>query len=108
MYSSGMKTLSNLEVYVLPETQMRDGMYFLEQRYTREDNQYLSCYNARDYSDYVISLDVNNMHSGFCISERLLVIFTGFHRRMFRIYDTCFLMFRMYRYSPSDTFSRVV
>ncbi|XP_055938352.1 uncharacterized protein LOC129989243 [Argiope bruennichi] len=67
-----LKLLSNVEDYVLLETQMRGGICFLGQRYAQANNPYLSCYNPDEPTNYIVNLDVNNLY-GHCMSEYLPV-----------------------------------
>ncbi|GBN79838.1 hypothetical protein AVEN_123435-1 [Araneus ventricosus] len=60
--------MSNVEDHVRLESQMRGGMCFLAQRYARANNPYLSCYNPKEPSSCIVSMDVNNLY-GFCMCE---------------------------------------
>ncbi|CAO4378149.1 unnamed protein product [Caenorhabditis nigoni] len=72
LYRTGVKlqTIKDVEMYNFIEKGIRGGMCNAVLRYSKANNKYMSNYNPKEESKYLLYLDANNLY-GWAMSQKL-------------------------------------
>ena len=60
--------ISDADMYLLIEKDMRDRVSYVSKKYSKDDNRYLKSYDAKQQSNDIIYLGANNLY-GYAISK---------------------------------------
>ena len=65
-----LELISDVDMYLLFETGMRGGVFYISKRYHKADNMYLKSYDPNQKSKETRYLDANNLY-GYAMSRFL-------------------------------------
>ena len=65
-----LEKISNIEKYLLFEEVLKGGVSYITKRYAKANNKYMKNYDPKKLSEFIIYLDMNNLH-GWAMSEYL-------------------------------------
>ena len=57
-----LELIPDPEMYIVFEKGMRDGVFYISNRYSKANNKYLKSYDPKQESKHIINLDANNMY----------------------------------------------
>ena len=66
-----LELISDLDIYIFFEKDMRGGVSYISNRYSKASNKYLKSYDPKQESKHIIYLDANNLY-GYAMSKFLL------------------------------------
>jgi hypothetical protein len=69
-YTPGIELLTDIDHYLFLKKALRGGLSMICKRYSKANNKYLSNYDAKKPSKYILYLDANNLY-GKAMSESL-------------------------------------
>ena len=65
MTKIGLELISDAGMYLIFEKSMRIGDFYISKRYSKANNKYLTSYDSKQESNYIICLDANNPYGFF-------------------------------------------
>ena len=65
-----LELISDIDMHSLIEKGMRGGISYIAKRYSKENNEYMKCYDNSKESKYITYLDANNLY-GWAMSRFL-------------------------------------
>ena len=57
-----IKIISNIDMYLFVEKEMREGIFYIAKRFSKANNKYMKSYDDSKPSKYILYLDANNLY----------------------------------------------
>ena len=65
-----LELISDPEMYIFFEKNMKGGVSYISNRYSKANNKYLKCYDPKQEQKHIMYLDTNNLY-GYAMSKFL-------------------------------------
>ena len=73
MTKVNLELITDIDMYLMVEKDIRGGVSYIANRYSKPNNKYLEDYDENKESSYLIYLDANNLY-GWSMSQPLPIV----------------------------------